>query len=33
MDALRPFGVEPLDLPLTGQKLWRIIQFGGRGVR
>lgn len=33
MDALRPFGVEPLDLPLTAQKLWRIIQLGGHGVR
>lgn len=33
MDALRPFGVEPLDLPLTAQKLWRIIHDGGQGVR
>jgi carbon-monoxide dehydrogenase large subunit len=33
MDALRPFGVEPLDLPITPEKIWRIIQHGGAGVR
>ncbi|HEU0116812.1 MAG TPA: molybdopterin cofactor-binding domain-containing protein, partial [Thermomicrobiales bacterium] len=33
MDALRPFGVEPLDLPITPEKIWRIIHFGGAGVR
>jgi carbon-monoxide dehydrogenase large subunit len=33
MDALRPFGVEPLDLPLTAEKLWRVIHQGGRGIR
>lgn len=33
MDALRPFGVEPLDLPLTDEKLWRVIHEGGRGIR
>jgi carbon-monoxide dehydrogenase large subunit len=25
MDALRPFGVPPLDLPITPQKIWRVI--------
>lgn len=33
MDALRPFGVEPLDLPLTDEKLWRVIHDGGQGIR
>ncbi|HEU5433788.1 MAG TPA: molybdopterin cofactor-binding domain-containing protein, partial [Thermomicrobiales bacterium] len=33
MDALRPFGVEPLDLPITPEKIWRIIHFGGAGIR
>lgn len=33
MDALRPFDVEPLDLPLTTEKLWRVIHFGGLGIR
>jgi len=33
MDALRPFGVEPLDLPITPQKIWRIIHHGGAGIR
>jgi carbon-monoxide dehydrogenase large subunit len=33
MDALRPFDVEPLDLPLTDEKLWRVIQHGGQGIR
>lgn len=33
MDALRPFDVEPLDLPITDSKIWRIIHFGGRGIR
>src|SRR4051794_21814905 len=33
MDALRPFGVEPLDLPLTDEKLWRVIHDGGEGIR
>ncbi|MGH9174527.1 MAG: xanthine dehydrogenase family protein molybdopterin-binding subunit, partial [Vicinamibacterales bacterium] len=33
MDALRPFGVEPLDLPLTAEKLWRVIHHGGQGIR
>ena len=31
--ALRPFGVEPLDMPLTDEKLWRVIHRGGKGVR
>lgn len=33
MDALRPFGVEPLDIPLTDEKLWQVIHDGGRGIR
>ena len=33
MDALRPFGVEPLDLPLTDEKLWQVIHDGGQGIR
>jgi carbon-monoxide dehydrogenase large subunit len=33
MDALQPFDVEPLDLPLTMEKLWRVIHFGGKGIR
>lgn len=33
MDALRPFEVEPLDLPLTAEKLWRVINYGGHGIR
>ena len=33
MDALRPFGVEPLDPPLTAEKLWRVMHEGGRGIR
>jgi carbon-monoxide dehydrogenase large subunit len=33
MDALRPFGVEPLDLPITPEKIWRIIHHGGTGIR
>jgi carbon-monoxide dehydrogenase large subunit len=33
MDALRQFDVEPLDLPITDQKIWRIIHFGGQDIR
>lgn len=33
IDALRPFAVESLDLPLTMEKLWRVIHFGGAGIR
>lgn len=33
MDALRPFAVEPLDLPLTDEKLWQVIHDGGQGIR
>lgn len=33
MDALRSFDVEPLDLPLNDEKLWRVIHFGGKGIR
>ena len=29
MDALRPFGVEHLDTPLTPEKVWRAMQGGG----
>jgi carbon-monoxide dehydrogenase large subunit len=28
MDALRPFGVQPLDLPITEQTIWKIIHAG-----
>ena len=28
MDALRPFGVEHLDTPLTPEKVWRAISRG-----
>lgn len=33
MDALRPFGVRPLDLPLTPEKIWQVLhrRAGGRG--
>ncbi len=33
MDALRPFDVEPLDLPITDRKIWQIINRGGQGIR
>jgi aerobic carbon-monoxide dehydrogenase large subunit len=26
MDALAPFGIEHLDIPLTPQKIWQAIQ-------
>jgi aerobic carbon-monoxide dehydrogenase large subunit len=26
IDALRPFGIQHLDMPLTPMKLWRAIQ-------
>jgi aerobic carbon-monoxide dehydrogenase large subunit len=29
IDALRPLGVTHIDMPLTSEKLWRIIQQGG----
>jgi len=28
LDALRPFGVETLDMPLTSEKIWRAMQSG-----
>jgi carbon-monoxide dehydrogenase large subunit len=31
VDALRPFGVNNLDMPLTSERLWRIIK-GGQGA-
>jgi len=31
MDALRPFGVEHLDTPLTPEKVWRAMQGSGSG--
>ncbi len=31
MDALRPFGVEHLDTPLTPERVWRAMQTGGPG--
>ena len=30
MDALRPFGVDKLDMPLTPEKVWQAIQSNGR---
>ena len=30
MDALRPFGVDKLDMPLTPEKVWRAIQSNGK---
>jgi carbon-monoxide dehydrogenase large subunit len=35
VDALAPFGVTHIDMPLTPQKIWRLCQdkrkaFGGR---
>ncbi len=33
MDALRPFGVRPLDLPLTPEKIWQVIHRGDSGPR
>ena len=29
MDALKPFGVEKLDMPLTPEKVWRAIHTNG----
>jgi carbon-monoxide dehydrogenase large subunit len=31
VDALRPFGVRHLDMPLTSQSLWRAMQGGRAG--
>jgi len=30
IDALAPFGVRHVDLPLKPEKLWRLMQQGGR---
>jgi carbon-monoxide dehydrogenase large subunit len=29
VDALRPFGVTNVDMPLTGEKVWRAMRRGG----
>ena len=31
MDALKPFGVDKIDMPLTPEKVWRAIQQNGEG--
>jgi carbon-monoxide dehydrogenase large subunit len=33
VDALRPFGVRHLDMPLKAERLWRAMQEGGKGLR
>jgi carbon-monoxide dehydrogenase large subunit len=30
VDALRPFGVKHVDMPMTPQKIWNLIQAGGQ---
>jgi carbon-monoxide dehydrogenase large subunit len=30
VDALSPLGVRHIDMPLTPQKIWNLIQQGGR---
>jgi carbon-monoxide dehydrogenase large subunit len=30
MDALRPFGIRHLDMPLRPERVWRAMQDGGR---
>jgi len=30
VDALAPFGIRHVDMPLTAEKIWRIISAGGR---
>jgi carbon-monoxide dehydrogenase large subunit len=30
VDALAPLGVRHIDMPLTPEKIWRLIQKGGR---
>jgi aerobic carbon-monoxide dehydrogenase large subunit len=32
MDALTPYGIRHLDLPLTAEKIWRAIQGGSQGT-
>ena len=31
LDALRPFGVRHLDMPITAQKVWQALHSGDRG--
>jgi len=31
VDALAPFGVDHLDMPLTSEKIWRALRRGGKG--
>jgi len=28
LDALRPYGVQSLDMPLTSERVWRALQAG-----
>jgi carbon-monoxide dehydrogenase large subunit len=30
VDALAPFGIKHIDMPLTAEKVWRAIQAAGR---
>lgn len=32
VDALRPFGITHVDMPLTAERLWRIVQATGRST-
>jgi carbon-monoxide dehydrogenase large subunit len=31
MDALRPLGVDKIDMPLTPEKIWKAIHENGKG--
>ena len=33
LDALRPFGVEDIDMPLTSEKIWRLLKVGDGASR
>ena len=33
LDALRPFGVEDIDMPLTSEKVWRLLEVGDEASR
>ena len=30
MDALKPFGVDKIDMPITPEKVWRAIHENGK---
>ena len=30
VDALAPFGCRHLDMPVTAEKIWRVLHAGGR---